>query len=244
MISTNSIIHYTNSIQTLKLILKEGFRLKYCDEMLQLNNNSPSAAHPMVCFCDIPLSESSTHFESYGYFGIGLTKSWAVENKINPVLYLDKSSLIANIFFDLFKSRKEKNTNLNEEQKDLILRIKTFAKNYSGDLDRNGKIIPDYRYYDEREWRFIPDKELLGACPFTVDSKSYQESKETYNTSLDHIRVKFKPSNISYIIVKETNQIPEIIKSIKEYFSDSCTANELDILLSKVCSAEQIKSDY
>ena len=58
-ISTNSVIHYTGKIDSLKGILKcQGFRLKYCSEVLDiLLNKSISSAVPIVSFCDIPLSE-------------------------------------------------------------------------------------------------------------------------------------------------------------------------------------------
>lgn len=243
-ISTNSIIHYTSSIDTLKLILKEGFKLKYCDETLHLDDDSSNAAHPMISFCDIPLSESSKHFEAYGHFGIGLTKTWAVEKGINPVLYIDKDSLIAKSILELIKARRDSKTNLTTQQKALVLKIKSYAKNYSGNLNRKSKTTKNYRFYDEREWRLVPDKDILGGISFSVSSTNYQKSKDDYNAKIDSIRIKFNHSDISYIIVEKTNQIPDIIKSIREYFSDDCTANQLDILLSKVCSAEQIKADY
>jgi hypothetical protein len=243
-LSTNSIIHYTNSIDTLKLILKEGFKLKYCNESLALGDVSSNAAHPMVSFCDIPLSESSKHFEAYGHFGIGLTKTWAVEQGINPVLYIDKDSLIGKSILELIRARRKVGTNLTIEQQSLILKIKSYAKNYSGKLVRNGKTINKYRFYDEREWRLVPDKSILGASSFSISSQKYQLSKDGHNAKLDSIRIIFNHQDISYIIVEKTNQIPEIIKSIKECFSDKCTANQLDILLSRVCSAEQIKADY
>lgn len=86
-ISTNSIIHYTSSYKALTGVLKEGFRIKYCLEKLNLGDNYQNAAHPMVSFCDIPLSDSKQHFAAYDQYGIGLSKSWAIENGINPVIY-------------------------------------------------------------------------------------------------------------------------------------------------------------
>lgn len=96
-ISANSIIHYTSTFDILCKILEEGFKIKYCKEDLHLNKigDGSSAAHPMVSFCDIPLTETSRHFESYGHYGVGLSKEWAIDNGINPVLYIEERSSLA-----------------------------------------------------------------------------------------------------------------------------------------------------
>ena len=66
-ISTDSIIHYTDSFDNITSILKEGFRIYYCAEILNVGESKVSkAAHPMVTFCDIPLSDSKQHFNAYG----------------------------------------------------------------------------------------------------------------------------------------------------------------------------------
>jgi len=95
-ISTNSIIHYTRKYDTITSVLQEGFRIKYCAEALKLGNDKFSkTAHQMISFCDIPLSNSKQHFSAYGRYGIGLSKDWAKRNGVNPVIYIDKNSLIA-----------------------------------------------------------------------------------------------------------------------------------------------------
>lgn len=84
-ISTNSVVHYTDSIEKLKGILEEGFRLKYCVEKFEfIPGEEQKIVYPMVSFCDIPFTEIKNHVESYGYYGIGLTKKWAKEKKAKP----------------------------------------------------------------------------------------------------------------------------------------------------------------
>lgn len=79
-ISSNSVIHFTNKFDNLKgIILNSGLRVKYCLESLLLDNYNLEMASPMVCFCDIPLSEVKNHINSYGSYGIGLYKIWAKE---------------------------------------------------------------------------------------------------------------------------------------------------------------------
>jgi len=236
-ISTNSIIHYTNSLETLKLILEQGFKIKYCYEKLQLGVGFSNTAHPMISFCDIPLSNAKQHFNAYGKYGIGLTKDWAFKNKINPVLYIDRHSSIAEVIHELIKSK---------EQVEQIQRLKSCTKNYAGKVERENISEEEYRFYDEREWRFIPTKEdkEFAKCrsAISIPKNSYDINKHKYNEQVSSYRIKFEPDDISYIIVKSTSEITEIITFLRSKYK--CTGNQLDILFSKVCSTEQIEADY
>lgn len=243
-ISTNSIIHYTDSYNILELILKEGFKIKYCVEKIKLADGNSNAAHPMISFCDIPLSDSIQHFDAYGKYGIGLTKDWAVRNGVNPVLYIDHNSLFAKSLYELIKERRKKTTNLTSVQSNQILQIKAYAKNYSGYLKRKLVDNPNYKFYDEREWRLIPDSEQINDANFSVDLVAYEKDKNGYNDKLNDCRITFKSNDISYIIVEKTSEIPRIINFIRTEYSERCTAKELDILFSKICSTEQIIADY
>lgn len=230
-ISTNSIIHYTNSLDNLIGILQEGFRIKYCSERLNLGKSRySSAAHPMISFCDIPLSASIQHFEAYGKYGIGLSKKWAFEIGINPVLYIDENSLFAENLYELIKERRNEKTNLTLKQKKEILHIKSYAKNYSGSFTRKNKIYKNYKFYDEREWRIVPDNNILGAALFSISSKAYKSNKEKYNSRISNIRLEFDAKDISYIIVERTDEIPDIIKIVRDCFGKRCTSEQLDIL--------------
>jgi hypothetical protein len=243
-ISTNSIIHYTNSYKALTGILKEGFRIKYCLEKLELGDDSSHAAHPMVSFCDIPLSDSTQHFVAYGRYGIGLSKSWAINNGINPVIYIDHNSLIAKSVLNLILERRKENTNLTKEQRLDILRIKSYAKNYSGVLERKSIKNQNYKFYEEREWRLVPTKDIIGTASFSIASVDYKKDKAKYNSKLADCRLNFSAGDISYIIVKNTEEIPKIINFIRDYYANKCTADELNVLFSKVCSTQQIIADY
>lgn len=243
-ISTNSIIHYTGSYKALAGILKEGFRIKYCLENLKLYNENSNAAHPMISFCDIPLSDSRQHFSAYGKYGIGLSKNWAIEKGVNPVIYIDHNSLFAKSIEELILERRKKDTNLTQKQSREILRIKSYAKNYCGPLKRKTVNNPIYRFYDEREWRLVPDTDVIGDSLFSVNSSAYKKNKNKYNNRISDYRVAFLPSDISYIIVKRTSDIPKIINYLRETYASKCTADELDVLFSKICSTQQIVEDY
>lgn len=245
-VSTNSIIHYTNNFNTLVKILEEGFKAKYCSEELYLPEDESSCeAHPIVSFCDIPLSLSFEHFEAYGHYGIGLSKKWAYKNGINPVLYIDRNSKLANSISSLITSSLNFDLPLKYDQD--VTMIKAFAKNSYGHLQLKDKKIKknkNYLFYNEREWRYLVDEQDIKSLMISVPISAYQNNKDKYNSQLEDFRLKFDAQDISYIIVRNTNEIPKLTDDIRRIFRNNCTTGQLDILLSKICSTEQIKSDY
>lgn len=244
-ISTNSIIHYTKSIDILKSILKEGFRIKYCSESLLIKGTPILSAHPMISFCDIPLSNSLKHIYAYGSYGIGLTKVWACKMGINPVLYVEKNSIIGQSFLDqLKKIRTNSIDNLNYEDKLFLHTIKAFSKNYSGPLKRKNVDDPNYKFYDEREWRLVPKPEEIGNNAITIPVSTYEKDKAKYNKKLSMYRFKFEPDDISYLIVEKESEITSIINFLQNEYSNSWATKKMDLLFTKISSIEQIKNDY
>ena len=49
----------------------------------------------MVTFCDIPLAMAKDHIKKYGSYAIGLSKDWGGRKKLNPVIDIEKKSLIS-----------------------------------------------------------------------------------------------------------------------------------------------------
>ena len=186
-VSTSSIFHFTPELEYLVSILQGGFRPTYCLEEYYLDDGALEVGIPMVSFCDIPLSQLSDQFDSYGNYGIGLSKSWASTQKINPVIYMDHNSYCSasisafiqyaqenDEFNDLrnrfqMTSEKEGEVKIEDtytgERKVRINAMTTlisYIKNSSGDLYRKGELhITDYNFYAEREWRFVPTEDLL-----------------------------------------------------------------------------------
>ncbi|MDR1683118.1 MAG: hypothetical protein LBS25_07000 [Candidatus Symbiothrix sp.] len=106
--------------------------------------------------------------------------------------------------------------------------------------------MSEYRFYNEREWRFVPTREDKKFKEYksaiSLKTESYLANKDRYNEQIKSYRLEFDPIDISYIIVENTSEISDVINFLRKEYK--CTAEELDILFSKVCSTEQIIADY
>ena len=247
-ISTNSVIHYTNNIDNLTgIIAKQGFRLKYCYEDLDIKLDIIlDSALPMVSFCDIPLSEIKNHIDTYGSYGIGLSKIWAKKNGLNPVLYLEKQSNITrNLKAQLeriFELRK--NNKIDKILENEFVNILSYCKNYERKLVRGKFDSESYRFYDEREWRYIACEDDLNGESRIILGKIYSENKNKFNKKIENCYLKFNYNDISYIIVDSENEIPEILSLLTTTYEDKCTAKELKILSTKIITKDQIYNDF
>jgi hypothetical protein len=238
-LSTNSVFHFTKSIDAVKSIISSDFRIKYCLETIEAKRRIIQFAVPMASFCDIPLSQVSTHIDKYGGYGIGLKKSWAKRKGLNPVLYLEKNSSILN---EVLIPEKFADTDNRAVQGFL-----RFTKNYEGELKRNGEIINKvYRFYDEREWRYCPNIQALfnNAELIIHDVDYYRAEKELLNKRLHDTRLSFTLRNITYIIVKDDDEIYEIVDHLERSIFGEKDREYVKILTTKIITSKQIKSDF
>jgi len=91
-ISSDTLFHFTN-FENLKGILKYGFYPRYSIETQEFEGKAPYvSAWPMVCFCDIPLSQVKKHLKTYDEYGIGMSREWVISMKLNPVMYIRTGS--------------------------------------------------------------------------------------------------------------------------------------------------------
>lgn len=252
-VSSKSIIHYTYNINNIKGIINDSFlRLKYCKESILFDEDDEfEVAFPMVCFCDLPLSSSKEHIAKYGSYGIGFSKSWARRNRLNPVLYLEKGSIISKYISaqtDKILDKIEDKTIPKTEVIDELYKFATmvgFCKNHMGDLVRKGKKpVPNYVFYDEREWRYIPSVETLDKAKILLSGSTYDSNKEKFNAKLKGKFLAFNHEDISYIIVKSEDDIAEIVDCIRAKYYNHLPAPTLHKLYTKVISVNQIHDDF
>jgi hypothetical protein len=247
-LSSNSIVHFTKSKESLKGILAENFRLKYCHERLRLakTDGPVLGMHiPMVSFCDIPLSQMHRHIDNYGEYGIGLTREWAVRKRMNPVLYVQTGSRLSESYLMALKAYIDSEKNDFNESEIHLLDVLRYAKVYEGALERGGCVVnPCYRFSDEREWRYVPphSSDLKGFYLESGFEDAEQRNLAQQAASLQ--RLEFEPDDIRYIVIRDESEIHEFIKHLDEVKGQKYTKRAIEILTSRIVTAKQIRTDF
>jgi hypothetical protein len=261
-ISSNTLFHFTSSVDNLISILRKDFIPRFSlENYSELLPNLPKfmkkIAIPMVCFCDIPLSLISEHISEYGSYGIGLTKKWGIKNKINPVIYAIKDTALCEYLNEIDKIFTRTLHELEEYYRkikkpfnynDIMLTTEIFGhvKPYEG---RSSKTRKNKIFYNEREWRYIPSMSNFSnnKIDYRLYENEYNEIKrrELANKNIEHasIKLEFEPKDIKYLIVKKDNEIYNLIKlidNIKRKFPHE----DVEILKTKIISVEQLINDF
>lgn len=189
----------------------------------------------MKCFCDIPLGKIKSHIGRYGSYGLGIKKSFLQKIGVTPVIYVHQNS---EPFFRFNKTTSE------ELAKMPFLPL---LKRYYGD---DYYIEPEtmkverkrIRFYDEREWRFIPK----GTKPDT--SNQFQTIEEgaifvqqmNLNQSIEYPSIQIPFEEIEYIIIGKKKETAEMVKQLRLKFGRP----EMERLIPKLISAESIIKDF
>jgi Putative abortive phage resistance protein AbiGi, antitoxin len=248
-LSSNTLIHFTKSKESLLGILQDNFKIFYCKESIQLDQKKLALAVPMVSFCDIPLSEIKDHISKYGNYGIGITKEWGKKMKLNPVLYFSSESSLSvsyKIAHNNLLNRSSNNTvrpdDQNPEQR-ALLDVARYIKNYEADLTRNGNTINNYRFSDEREWRYVPPHSDAPRMLLNGALLDNEDDKKNTNNHLKDLRLKFEPNDIKYIIINDDSEISEFINHLKNAKGKNYYYHDVERLTTRIITSEQIKSD-
>lgn len=248
-LSSNTLFHFTPKLEYLESILINTFQPRYSLEntsFLSPKHFNMEMGFPMVCFCDIPLSKLKRHIGTYGNYGIGLKKEWGRKNHLSPIFYTRKGSNTSSSFEHLmywFNSIKDKLTE--EEQKLYSQRfseILMHTKPYYGKMYRDGKPI-NRRFYDEREWRWIPK---LDNNKFRshISKSEFENSYDSFNLAISkHRRLKFTPNDIEYLILNNENEIDSFI-DILEMVKLNYDPKTIKKLTSRIITKDQIRNDF
>ena len=253
-LSSNTFFHFTRTLENLTGILSKTFEPSYClekTEYLTKNElNNIEMAYPMVCFCDIPLSKIKKHIGVYGNYGIGLKKKWGYQKNLSPVIYTRKNARTSKNYEQLiYWSRhililNSLGTQEYENLKSMVSDFLMFTKPYFGEMFRNGKIIKR-RFYDEREWRWIP-KISRKDTYIHLDKESYpdEEFRARANSIVaKHYPLSFNPDDINYLIIDNESEIDEFIRRIEE-IKKPFNPETVKRLTSRIITKEQILYDF
>lgn len=240
-LSTNTLFHFTDSIDVLFKILEEGFWPKYSKETGWKGKGKPQFAIPMVSFCNIPLSQIGEHINYYGSYGIGVSMEWAVTMKnILPVFYITRNAIPD--IYDVVGDDSNKKKRNKFRWLFFLTRIKPY-KGWNWKKKGNGQTINDYFYYNEREWRYIPEE--LSEEQLCIDVRGKDKSYlDSYQQEMKGHSLIVPLQEIKYIILKSEDERINALKKINDLFADKYTQQELALLKSKIITCVQIENDF
>jgi len=227
-LSSNSLFHFVNKMEYLLDILRNGFQARYCYEKFP-KLNIPIAI-PMKCFCDIPLGQIKYHISKYKGYGIGVSKSFARKNGITPVIYVHNNS---KTLIDYLKEMQSSGVITD-------ISILPYFKKYSGKEN-----LSTVRYYDEKEWRFVPDDfSFLDLRRVKEVNRKNHVRRHNNKLNKTDYRLILSPNDIKYLFVEKKNDVNDLIIELKLIKSSIYTTNEIELLISKIITASQIIGDF
>ena len=217
-------------------MLEHGIYPRYIYERLPISNKKWYYTVAAKCFCDIPLGKIKTHLNWFGNYGLGISKAFLKEKGVSPIMYIHTESHW--ILDALVKGGLDK--------------LKTyptlpFLKRHMGmdfKLEEEGAYTQSFRiFYDEREWRYIPEDNDLETGDKIDLIKEGIENARKKNLTNPYIKSKIQISTnvIEYIIINNFAEFRDLRLSLKRIFPNN---DDYDLMLSKVLIAERIVRDF
>ena len=242
-VSSNVLFHFTRSMDHLKGILKNGFSPRYCpeytlnpvDRKAASKRRPPMRAAPMVCFCDLPLSLIRKHLREYGNFGIGLDKKWGIENRVAPVIYTHAKAQTRQSVLRL--TAKAAKSNDETAANDLKV-LSAYTKPFVGPAWRNNRVKRRVQFYDEREWRYVPE-------PLFLDWKDYlDKSKRTelHKRFERKYALRISPGVIQYLIVPYDKDEKNILE-LHNYLMRLYRRKDAILVTTAIMTVDRIQKD-
>ena len=249
-VSSSVLFHFTNNLENLKGILKSNFLPRYCYEdwgtiFPDMKTRLVNSAIPMVCFCDIPLSSIAEHVADYGKYALGLSKKWAFENKLNPVLYMAPDSQPASYFLDLIERMQ---TNLMKDKLDpemgkKFYELASFVKPYKGPFGKRQNEVKVF--YNEREWRYIPYVADDNSVAYRLSESDFGTElvRDNANTRLaSKYQLYFTPDDIVYILLAKEREILPLLDYLREV-KEKYALDAVRLLTTRIQVTDQILAD-
>lgn len=248
--SANELFHFTKKYDSIKSILNDKFKPFFCVEdfsYIYMGSKNQTLAFPMVCFCDIPLDRIAVHRSTYGDYGIGLTKDWGKLNNLNIVNYSFPESLKSSssrILIDYYlKKCIGLDDDLSRGVKNALNILLTTSKPYEGKKfnKQNRGWAEEIRFYNEREWRYIP---LINKLKWSVSLDEFSGNYEAFFKAIEEEQPKiqeqhkldFTIDDITHIFLKDESEKVKLLKDIRDNYIDA----EIEQIEKLIC-VEQIE---
>jgi hypothetical protein len=206
-------------------------------------------AYPLLSFTDILLEQCYNHALKYGGNGLGLNKKvWGIEKGkknnqiVNPVFYVTEESHIHALFENIIRTfYADKALQLYAKEKIIVqsfMGTLGLYKLYEGfEWDKEAmkpKNVPT-SFYDEREWRYLPDvlterakqNDSLPINFIPIEEFYDKEGKfksnyfESINKEIEKHKLEFTADDIDYILVKDEGSLNEMTALLREAFSEN-----------------------
>jgi hypothetical protein len=240
-LSSNELFHFTEFKYLKSILESKSFLPRFNLEFTHLSDSFQrrSAFLPiaMVCFCDIPFEHSKTHRKRYGNHGIVLTENWKLMKALNPIIYIQSESFLANIFanfvnmtndFIPLMENKENEikvpltlANVGNNLTYLTYFLKQFENKTKKMIEYEGKIrvFEKRKFYDEREWRYIPfEADNKNELLISIQDYDNLNKLEQANKNLEKYKLDFELDDIKYLIVNNKKEKQELNNLINEIF--------------------------
>ncbi|MEQ6165984.1 abortive infection system antitoxin AbiGi family protein [Ekhidna sp. MALMAid0563] len=249
VLSSDTFFHFTSKREYLEGILQKTFRPRYCLEEAHLfpELNNLDLAFPMVCFCDIPLSKLRNHINTYGSYGIGLKKEWGFSNGFSPVSYVKAGSKLQNSYrsiLNYWAQNPDKFDQMDRLFVEKISEIIMFTKPYEGQMQRGNDVF-ETKFYDEKEWRWIPDTSDYANIYNHIDKEMWNDSRtrNLHNKRVSELALRFRPDDINYLIIESENEIDDFIQSL-ENAKERFDTKTIKRLTTRILTKDRIEKDF
>ncbi|MGB3849112.1 MAG: abortive infection system antitoxin AbiGi family protein [Tunicatimonas sp.] len=238
MISSNNLYHFTPKFEYLRSILNEGLRISYCLEdfswlkrndledfsLTPLTEERIEFRIPMTCFCDIPSNLIEKHANVYGNYGIGFDKDWGRNKGINPLLYLAERSNLSSYLRDLEKlTQGIPKDDPEYRSRNAVVNLLSCTKPYEGDFNKGDYRNKSHRFYDEREWRYLP--------PANIITRMMDVAQYEVLSADDKIpdRIEFDPKKVGVIVVDASEEKNLLEEECEDYHGKIMTIEEFSL---------------
>lgn len=111
-----------------------------------------------------------------------------------------------------------------------------YVKKVSGKEDS----IYNYKFYDEREWRYIPPIDNNIHLEI-VDKNCSRDNLNSLSEKTKEKKIVLSAKDINYIIVSKDSEIKDIIKFFK---NNDLFLKDIDRICTRIITVEQIKNDF